>query len=87
MNRRSFITNLIGASAAFSILPAATTYARKWYVPKQVGGIPCYEINQDWVNATYELIFWTPNETIIVNEVMPVPGRFYPKIVELVLNP
>lgn len=30
MNRRNFLTSIITASAGFSILPSAMTYARTW---------------------------------------------------------
>lgn len=30
MNRRGFLSSILRASAAFSILPSATTYVRKW---------------------------------------------------------
>jgi hypothetical protein len=35
MNRRSFLRTLAGATAAFTILPPATTYSRVWRATSQ----------------------------------------------------
>lgn len=58
MNRRRFFTNLIGAAAAFSILPAATTYARKWKFTAEKVWVP----NPEWVTAEYEVSYIIPDE-------------------------
>lgn len=50
MNRRNFIRGLIAASAGFAILPAATTYARKWVNPKTL-----WVINTEWEKAPYRM--------------------------------
>lgn len=55
MNRRSFFTKLALAAAAFTVLPSATTYARKWTKPsvEAVLWIP----NPAWETAEWELSF------------------------------
>lgn len=54
MNRRSFFASLAAGVAAISVLPSATTYARRWVVPKRsLIAVP----NPDWFNAPYEMVF------------------------------
>jgi len=68
MKRRDFFGKLGLLAAGFSVLPAATTYARSnWKVTK--AGL--WRINPDWVNAPYEWYFYEyryaaiPNPAII----------------------
>ena len=65
MNRRRFLKNLIGATAAtaaaFSILPAATTYARKWV---KTSTAQIWVPNPEWVTAEYE-VMWMGNAEIV----------------------
>ena len=49
--RRSFLSKLALGVAGFTILPAATTYARSW--KKTEAGL--YAVNPDWVDAPYEM--------------------------------
>jgi hypothetical protein len=65
MKRRDFFRRLGVLTAGFSILPAATTYARSWkprsrwtVVPKWKLGSPELRINPDWVDAPYEMAFY-----------------------------
>jgi hypothetical protein len=50
MNRRAFFRKLVLGTAAFSILPPATTYSRIWKATRQV--------NPMWVTAEYEGLRW-----------------------------
>lgn len=50
MNRRGFFSTLAKAVAGFTILPAATTYARNW-TPTENLWVP----NPEWENADYEI--------------------------------
>lgn len=64
-SRRSFFKQLAVSAAAFSILPAAETYSRIWK-PKAIVPVR-YEINPDWVNATYEVSFFWNHRDIKMN--------------------
>lgn len=57
MNRRSFFKTLAVAAAGFSVLPSATTYARAKWVKQASSGI--YVVNPAWVNAPYEVAWFT----------------------------
>jgi len=48
--RRSFLSKLALGVAGFTILPAATTYARSWKKTEVV-----WVLNTDWVDAPYEM--------------------------------
>lgn len=52
MNRRSFFKKLAMATAAFTVLPSATTYARKWVTQ---AASPLLVPNPAWVNAEFEM--------------------------------
>lgn len=52
MNRRGFLSSILKAAAAFTILPAATTYAWNWIRTEDL-----YLPNPDWVNADYDMFF------------------------------
>ena len=55
MNRRGFLRSLATVAAGFTVLPAATTYARRW-----VAGTPRIRraiINPEWLRAEWELHF------------------------------
>lgn len=51
--RRSFFNTILKAGIAAAILPAATTYARKWK-PTNTG---IWITNPEWENAPYEFDF------------------------------
>lgn len=55
MNRRSFFTKLALAAAAFTVLPSATTYARKWVAPR--ADSPLWIPNPAWETAEYRITF------------------------------
>lgn len=55
MNRRSFFTKLGLAAASLAILPAATTYDRKWVAPTIQ--TPLFVPNTAWINAEFEMSF------------------------------
>jgi hypothetical protein len=48
MNRRAFFRKLVLGTAAFTILPPASTYSRIWKATRQV--------NPMWVAAPYEYV-------------------------------
>lgn len=52
MKRRAFFNTLGKAIAGFSVLPAATTYARKWKRTENV-----WQANPEWVDAPYEVLW------------------------------
>lgn len=58
MNRRGFLQRLVLGAAAFTVLPAATTYQRVWksVAPPEVL-VAC--LNPEWVNAPYEMRFFS----------------------------
>jgi len=68
MNRRGFLRSIGLAAAAFTVLPAATTYARRW-----AKSGPLYVVNSAWRSADYEITFiyysgdwmWIPDNTQI----------------------
>jgi hypothetical protein len=62
MNRRSFFTKLGLAAASLAVLPAATTYARKWVAPGL--GRVLWVPNPEWVNAPFE-IQWSGHDGLI----------------------
>lgn len=55
MNRRSFFTKLGLAATTVAILPAATTYARKWVASSSASNL--WIPNPEWVNAPLEMAF------------------------------
>jgi hypothetical protein len=72
MNRRNFIRNIVGVVAAFSVLPAATTYNRTWTRTRQELWVP----NPEYVEAPYEVaIIYGPNAFETIN-VGPPPKEF-----------
>jgi len=75
MNRRSFLKSLGAAAAAFSILPAASTYARAAWRPLRSSGI--WVINPEWKDAPYEWGFCTLDGLAVgrIHESM-LPARF-----------
>ena len=77
MNRRSFFTKLGLAAASFAILPAATTYARKWVAP--TAQCAMWVVNPEWVNAPYEMEFVQGSERVIEASMCPaikIPYRY-----------
>ena len=54
INRRNFLSGIIRAGIAAAVLPAATTYARRWVANYSGILIP----NPEWINAEYEMHFW-----------------------------
>lgn len=56
MKRRDFFRRLGILTTAFTVLPAATTYARTWK-PIQSLWVP----NPEYVNAPYEVYFYVNN--------------------------
>lgn len=81
MNRRSFLTNIAVAAAAFTILPSASTYQRNWVKTRPNG---LWVINPEWVNAEYEVAFVALESGLKITH--PVPHhykafeKFIPKI-------
>ncbi len=83
MNRRSFFTKLGLAAASFAVLPAATTYARKWVKPAE--GLLFQKTNDIltslnfvpnplWETAPYQLSFvYHPGAITVFNK--NHPGR------------
>lgn len=63
MNRRGFFKKLALATAAFSILPTATTYARTWKIaPESSVWIP----NPEWELAPYQMSYiWHPGAVAV----------------------
>lgn len=75
MNRRTFLKPALTALAGFTVLPAATTYARKWKAT--ASGLLVADravINPAWVSAPYEAVF-VGNPTAY--DVLFIPKDFY----------
>ncbi len=62
MNRRSFFTKLGLAAASIAILPAATTYARKWIAPAAESNL--WVPNPAWKTAPLEVAWITHNLSV-----------------------
>lgn len=88
MNRRNFLKRLATAAAAFSILPAATTYTRPGW--KKSFGSEIYVLNPEWKNAPYEWAFCSLDGQIVerIHEsYLPARFRKLPMIEENLIHP
>jgi hypothetical protein len=73
VNRRGFLSVLGKATAGFSILPAATTYSRRWVRTECL-----WRPNPAWEAAPYEIAFWG-TETFVETVTKP-PGSVFGSI-------
>lgn len=67
MTRRTFLSNLALGVAAFSILPSAATYKRRWVKRQQL-----YRPNPDYVAAPYEMWIVTSDPLYSVDVLRPI---------------
>jgi hypothetical protein len=78
MNRRGFFGKLGLLAAGFSVLPAATTYARSNWKVSRAG---LWRPNPDWVDAPYEMYFYECKYAMIPNPAV-IPILFKRKVEE-----
>lgn len=65
MNRRSFISAIAQAAVAFTILPSALTYERKW---RKNAGL--------WIDTEYRCVMQPPPHCILKSEVWQIVYDF-----------
>lgn len=88
MNRRNFFKTLATVAAGFSILPAATTYARAPWRKAMGSGI--YILNPEWKNAPYEWVWRGLDGAIgasLRESMLPVRFRMLPMTEENLVHP